>query len=82
MCKTCGLQPPFFYKNKQVWTTGPSPNPGAARDAPRTSREPGPHFRVRLYTGQYNKERALPVPVFAKSTRELSGHPEENLGFV
>ena len=58
------------------------PNPGAARDAPRTSREPGPHFRIRLYTGQYNKENVLPVPVFGKSTRELSGHTEENLGFV
>ena len=58
---------------------GPGPNPGAARDAPRTSHEPGPHFRIRLYTGQYNKENVLPVPVFGKSTRELSGHTEENL---
>ena len=58
-----------------------APNPGAARDAPRTSREPGPHFRMRLYMGKYNKENALPVPVFGKSTRELSGHTEENLGF-
>ena len=58
------------------------PNPGAARDAPRISREPGPHFRIRLYTGQYNKENVLPVPVFGKSTRELSGHTEEILGFV
>ena len=58
------------------------PNPGAARDAPRTSREPGSHFRIRRYTGQYNKELFLPVPVFGKSTRELSGHTEGNLGFV
>ena len=60
------------------------PNPGAARDAPRTSREPGFHFRIRLYTGQYNKEHVPPVPVFGKSTRELSGHTEEKtcLGFV
>ena len=58
-----------------------APNPGAARDAPCTSREPGPHFRIRLYMGKYNKENALPVPVFGKSTRELSGHTEENLGF-
>ena len=37
-----------------------------------------------MYTGQYNKENnALPVPVFGKSTHELSGHTEEeNLGFV
>ena len=26
-----------------------NPNPSAARDAPRTSREPGPHFHIRLY---------------------------------
>ena len=31
---------------------------------------------------QYNKENVPPVPVFGKSTRELSGHTEENLGFV
>ena len=36
---------------------------------------------MRLYMGKYNKENALPVPVFGKSTRELSGHTEENLGF-
>ena len=58
------------------------PQPRRRTDAPRTSREPGPHFRIRLYTGQYNKERVLPVPVFGKSTRELSGHTEENQGFV
>ena len=58
------------------------PNPGAARDAARTRRKPGPHFRIRLYTGQYNRENVLPVPVFGKSTRELSGRTERNLGFV
>ena len=63
------------------------PNPGAARDPPRTrtsSREPGPgpHFRIRLYTGKYNKENVLPAPVFGKNTRELSEHAEWNLGFV
>ena len=35
-----------------------------------------------LYTGQYNKENVLPVPVFGTSIRELSGQTEENLGFV
>ena len=60
------------------------PNPGAAWDAPRTStsREPCLHFRIRLYTGKYNKEHLFPVPVFEKSTRKLGGHTEENLGFV
>ena len=63
---------------KEKISTCVRPNPGAARGAPRTSREPGPHFRIRLYTGKYNKENALPVPVFGKNTRELSGHTEEN----
>ena len=63
-------------------TSSPTPAPHAAQDAPRTSREPGPHFRIRLYTRQYDKEPALPVPVFGKCTRELSGHTEENLGVV
>ena len=56
----------------------PTPAPHGTRPV-RTSREPGPHFRIRLYTGQYNKENVLPVPVFGKSTRELSGHTEENI---
>ena len=60
--------------------TVPTPAPHGTR--PRTSREPGPHFRMRLYTGQYNKERVLPVPVFGKSTRDSSGHTEENLRSV
>ena len=54
----------------------------AGASIPRTSREPGPHFRIRLYTGQYNKEHVYSVPVFGKKTRELGGHTEENLGFV
>ena len=34
-----------------------------------------------LYTGQYNKENALPVPVFGKSTRELkAGTPKGTWG--
>ena len=55
---------------------------GCARDAPRTSRGPGPPFRIRRYTGQYNKEHARPVPVLEKRTSELSGHAKENQGFV
>ena len=52
----------------QLWLFVIRPNPGAARDAPRTSREPGPSFRIRLYTRQYNKENALglSVPVFIR----------------
>ena len=59
------------------------PIPGAARDAgPVLAANQVPHFRIRLYTGQYNKERILSVHVFGKSTRELSGgHTEENLFF-
>ena len=60
------------------------PIPGAARDAgPVLATNQVPHFRIRLYTGQYNKERILSVHVFGKSTRELSGgHTEENLFFL
>ena len=77
------LVEPHTSFDRAVCAQRKEPNPGgAARDAPRTSREQGPHFRIRLYTGQYNKERALPVPVFGKSTRELNGHAEDNLGFT
>ena len=39
------------------------PNPGAARDAPRTSREPGSHFRTRLYIrGSIAKNMSSPCP--------------------
>ena len=66
---------------------GPTPAPHGTRPVLRTrtaaNQQAGPRFRIRLlYTGQYNKKSALPVLVFGKSTRELSGHTEGNLGFV
>ena len=51
VCCCCGC----VLRGNTALPRGWCPNPGAARDAPRTSREPGPHFHMRLYTGQYNK---------------------------
>ena len=44
-------------------TSSPTPAPHAAQDAPRTSREPGPHFRIRLYIrGSMTKNLPSPCP--------------------
>ena len=59
-----------------------APNPGAARDAPRTSREPGPPFSYTAVYEAIQQKRVLPVSVFGKSTRELSGHTKDSLSFV
>ena len=44
-------------KSRGGGTSGCPPNPGAARDAPRTSREPGPHFCIRLYRPPHTDAR-------------------------
>ena len=63
-------------------TTTPIPAPHGMRPVLAANQVPIFVYGCIRGTGQYNKERALPVSVFGKSTRELSGHTEENLGFV